>query len=116
VPKGVEASSWPQEDKWLETLIRGQKYITLSEFELTALLDHKWWNLLSEFLNGLDESLMTKEWARIAAWLIENPRRRPTVRGWKLFVRSWLEKAVERERKQVPTKGRQSGWKGWPPR
>ncbi len=102
--------SWPLEDQWLETLIRGQRSLALSELELTALLDHKWWDLVAESLDGIDEPFMRKQLATMALWLQENPRKRPRPgRGWKKFMRGWLERAQERERKNIPTVKR--GWR-----
>lgn len=105
----MQNGNWPVEDQWLYDLISTQHYLELNDLELKTLLDHKWWNLVSEAVNGIDEPFLRKQWATIAVWLNENPRRRPTHKGWKRFVRGWLERAQERERKTVQTVKR--GWK-----
>ena len=65
---------------------------------IPPLDDNDWWNDLSYTCNSPTLDWMTREFARIQAWLTENPRKRPTTR-WKTFLRGWLERAYERQRK-----------------
>ena len=72
----------------------------LTDFNLpmTQLDDNNWWNSLSYTCNSPDNAWLTAQFARMEAWLTENPRKRPTTR-WKTFVRGWLERAYEYDRR-----------------
>jgi hypothetical protein len=45
------------------------------------------------------------------AWIFANPRRRPTEKGMRAFVRNWLERAVEKARKAVQVNGKTQGFR-----
>lgn len=72
----------------------------LEEFGLPLeyLNDNDWWNDLSYTCNNPSNPWLTQQFARMHAWFKENPTRRPTT-GWKRFVRYWLERAYEYERR-----------------
>ena len=63
-----------------------------------VLDDNLWWNSLSYTCNVLESVWLEREFARMEAWLNENPKKRPATR-WKTFIRGWLERAYEKERK-----------------
>lgn len=66
---------------------------------LAPLDDNDWWNSISYTCNSPEPDWLQVEFARMEAWLKENPRKTPTTR-WKTFVRGWLERAYEAERKR----------------
>lgn len=102
----MENGKWDADDIWLLDLIKSPSYLHLNALELSALDDAHWWTLVAESVNGLDAPFIRKQFASMSAWLIENPRRRPTPKGWKKFMRGWLERGAERERKATPTQPR----------
>ena len=63
------------------------------------LLNYPWWDTLSTELNGIPRDFLHTEFAKMAAWYMENPKRRPTAKGVQRFVRTWLERAKEKERR-----------------
>lgn len=67
---------------------------------LEYLDDDNWWNATSHAVNGLNMNFLDREFGKIEAYLIEHPRKRPQPRGWKPFMRSWLQNAYEYERKR----------------
>jgi len=69
-------------------------------FPVSSLNDNEWWNDLSYTCNNPDNAWLTREFAKMHAWLTENPRRRPTT-SWKRFVRGWLERAYDQERRKA---------------
>ncbi len=80
----------------------------LKDFNLPIVLldDNDWWNDLSYTCNNPTNEWLTRQFAKMEGWLKENPKKRPTTR-WKTFVRGWLERAYERERKDYASqKGR----------
>ncbi len=66
---------------------------------LEYLDDDNWWNATSHAVGGINMHVLDREFGKIEAYLIEHPRKRPQPRGWKRFVRTWLQKAHEYERK-----------------
>lgn len=90
-PKPVEPinpEDWPGLQELLEEF----------SFPLEYLNDNEWWNDLSYTCNNPSNIWLTQQFAKMHAWFKENPGRRPTT-GWKRFVRYWLEKAYEYERR-----------------
>jgi hypothetical protein len=87
-PKPINPEEWPG----LTNLL------TAFELPLTALNDNDWWNDLSYTCNSPTNQWLEREFAKMHAWLRENPRRTPT-KGWKRFVRTWLERAYEHDRR-----------------
>lgn len=88
---------WPDEEKDFETFIKTQKYIP-------PILDYGWWDAVSVAINGISIPFVESEFAKMSAWIKENPRRGPTQKGVKRFVRVWLEKSAE-ERRRKSAKG-----------
>lgn len=86
------------EEDWPEL----RALLTTFGFPIEQLDDNDWWNALSYTCNSPDNAWLKREFAKMNAWLNENPRKRPTTR-WKSFIRGWLERAYERERKSYAT-------------
>ena len=88
---------WPESDLWILRFLETQGLLSLPP---TALKDPRWWEQVSYTTNGIDLQFLEKEFAKMGAWVGENPRRVPTKdAGWKRFVRGWLERSYERERR-----------------
>ena len=85
------------DDDWLRAL--------LLEYEDTlpfaAFNDHAWWVEVSQPMDAaFCETWMRIRFSKIAAYLMENPRKRPaSPGGWKRFVRTWLHRDYEKERR-----------------
>lgn len=94
---GSTVDEWG-DDQWLYILLKNQKYLN-GEYK-SMLFDHDWWNVVSMAVNGISEEWLNTEFAKMKAWMIEKPTRVPTKRGIKRFVRGWLERAYERERRK----------------
>ena len=93
--KKPQPSEWPKDDFWLQEFIKQQTFLPYQ-----GLLDHKWWEAVSNiFPNGLNPKDMNIEFSKMQTWLIENRSRQPTQKGVKRFVRTWLERAYEKERR-----------------
>ena len=88
---------WPEEEMWLKNLILGKPFFhRFGE----SLLDYVWWDAVSIAIHGIDEEFLKPELARMETWFIENPSRIPTSKGIKRFMRRWLERAHENERRK----------------
>lgn len=90
---------WPGDALWLKTFILEDESVP---FERKDLLDFEWWERVSEAINGIpSEDRLRSYFGTMAAWLLENPGRgpRPGV-GTQRFVRNWLTKEYDRERRQ----------------
>ncbi len=91
---------WLPEDLWLKELVESQTLVPAN-----YLLDSPWWDSVAETCGGIDKEFLGREFARMAAWCIENASRKPSSRaGWKRFVRGWLERAHEKARKSYGQK------------
>lgn len=89
--------NWPIEDSWLKNFLDSQHLLPAP---LDALDDPKWWENVSESVNGLTLPVLQQEFAKMGAWLSENKSRLPIKsRGWKKFVRGWLERNADRTRR-----------------
>ena len=85
------------DDDWLKTLL-----LEFSEaFPFEAFNDDAWWIAVSQPLEGVfDREWLNREFGKIQAYLIEKPRKQPrSSQGWKTFVRGWLQRAYEYQRK-----------------
>jgi len=89
---------WPEQELWLKDFLEKQNYLN-GDYK-SQLLVYEWWDQVSVAVNGIDEALLEREFAKMAAWISENPNRKPTAKGIRKFVRGWLERAYEKERKQ----------------
>ena len=89
--------TWTKEDLWLKEFLEGQNIVPLENG--SGMLDHTWWELTSESCGGVDLETIQKQFAKMGAWLTENPGRTPRPKGWRRFVRGWLERSYDRERR-----------------
>jgi len=87
----------PQDD-WLRALLLDY---TLLDFD--ALNDADWWIDISQALAGVfGQPWLNAEFGKLSAYLRENPRKRPaSPGGWKRFVRGWLHRNYEYQRRQT---------------
>lgn len=77
--------------------------LTSFHLPLAQLDDNEWWNDLSYTCNSPSNDWLERQFAKMHAWLKENPHKQPTTR-WKTFLRGWLERAYEYDRKTNGTK------------
>ena len=84
----INAEEWPGLKELLEEFGLPLEYLN----------DNDWWNDLSYTCSNPSNPWLAQQFARMHAWFKENPTRRPTT-GWKRFVRYWLERAYEYERR-----------------
>lgn len=93
------SADWPDDSLWLKDFLETQRYVTTPN---GTLMNPVWWNSVSETCGGLVREWLETEFARISAWLVENPSRSPaSPKGWKRFIRHWLEKAHDMERRKA---------------
>jgi len=95
--KSAKKSVSLPDDDWLRDLLLD--YTDWIPFD--ALNDNEWWIAMSQPLEGVfDRAWLNKEFGKITAYLIEKPRKQPrSAQGWKTFVRGWLQRAYEHQRK-----------------
>ena len=75
----------------------------------TVFAEHRWWDALSQLFDGIDTQFLSREFASMDLWMRDNPKRKPmpTKRSLRQFVKNWLVKGYEQERKkQWPSKAR----------
>lgn len=103
---GANSDAWKSDETSVALLefLKNQKFVDF-DLEGSKLLDHGWWEATAEACAGVEIETLSAEFARMGAWLSENPSRRPTPKGTRRFVRTWLERAHERERRFNAQKG-----------
>lgn len=103
---GANSDAWNSDETSTALLqfLKTQKFVEF-DLEETKLLDHDWWEATAEACAGVEIETLSAEFARMGAWLAENPKRRPTPKGTRRFVRTWLERAHEHERRFDAKKG-----------
>lgn len=107
--KRSRTATWPEDSLWLKSFLENEAR-NLVPTPNGTLLDPRWWNSVSETCGGLSLPFLTTEFNRMSAWLTENPSRSPAKpKGWKRFIRTWLERAHERERRQANAPARRIG-------
>lgn len=94
----VDSTVWA-DAPWLLKFLQDQA--TFNGTRLPRLLNHDYWSDLSEAINGLEESFLRSEFAKMAIWLRDNRSRAPTEKGVRRFVATWLEKAAENRRRKA---------------
>ncbi|MCC7202427.1 MAG: hypothetical protein IT393_07200 [Nitrospirae bacterium] len=95
----VEAVEWPEDVIAQELLnfLRAQKYFPT--YPQGHLLAYRWWDNVSQIVGGIDIVWIEKEFAKMSNWIYhEKPHKKPTPKGLMRFIRSWLERAYEKER------------------
>lgn len=94
------ATEWPENDliaKNLKDFLLKQTYF--KDKYQQQLLHYEWWDNLSTVINGIDIKWIDIEFAKMRKWIIDNPKRTPTVKGFRKFVGGWLERGYEKERR-----------------
>lgn len=92
---------FPDSWKWLEDWIKKQN----GGFPVERFLDWPWWDAVSETCGGLSERWLEEQSAKWRRWIMDNPQRAPTPKGYRRFIAGWLERSYERERR-IPTSGK----------
>lgn len=84
------------DDDWLKGVL-----LDYDTIPFAALNDDAWWVDVSQPLESVfGKTWLNAEMGKISAYLRENPKKRPaSASGWKRFVRSWLHRSYERERR-----------------
>lgn len=93
------SAAWPPEDVWLLTFLQTQTVLPQLPASESHLFDYGWWEQVSYACNGLTLDFITREFAKMGAFVSEKPRKKPTPRGWKPFIRQWLTRATDYERR-----------------
>lgn len=92
---------WPEEDQAFAEWVTTQSLLTV----ITPPIDYDWWCDMSYVINGLpDIPWLERQYAKMQMWLRDNPRRKPTPKGTSRFVRNWLERTYNDERRQATTR------------
>jgi hypothetical protein len=79
---------------WLKEFLQGQE--SVENFPIRYFGDDRWWRNVSKQVNGISASTVTKTFAFMGSYFLENSARRPvTKRGWMQTVRNLLVKQVE---------------------
>jgi uncharacterized protein YdaU (DUF1376 family) len=97
IPAQLPKAAWPADDLWLLELLKKQNFLEANGY----LHDYEWWNNVSQAVNGIEPEFLEREFAKMGAWLRENPQRMPTTKGMRRFIRTWVEKAKEHRRFDV---------------
>jgi hypothetical protein len=97
LPKKPASKTKPlAEDDWLRSVLLDYEVVNFA-----ALNDDAWWIDVSQPLETVfNRAWMNTEMSKISAYLRENPQKKPaSVRGWKKFVRGWLHRSYEYQRR-----------------
>lgn len=92
-----------KDSAWLISFLKEQT--TFNGNLLPKLIHHDFWADVSDVCNGIDANFLRVEFARIAIWIRDNPRRAPTPKGIRRFVAGWLQRAAEQRRRKVAWPG-----------
>jgi len=92
---GSTVKEFPDQWKWLENLVSKQN----GGFPKERFLDFAWWDAVSYTCGGLSQDFLEREFAGIRRWIMDNPQREPTPRGYRKFVAGWLARSYEKERR-----------------
>lgn len=96
---GLTEREWPIESQFVKRFLEKQNLANLSPDHQKALLNPDFWESTSKACCGIDLQMLETEFAKMGIWLMDNPSRRPTPRGIRRFVSSWLIRAYEKERR-----------------
>lgn len=94
----------PASEDWHESMVFIKTFLGNGAPPLThpeLLFDNDWWVDVHDSVNGFDRGFLEREFARMSAWLKENPNRMPNLKPkfFKKFVRHWIEIAKDKERR-----------------
>ena len=90
-----DGSDWPDEGKALYAWLATQDVLT----RVQAPLHFAWWAKLTYVIGFPSVSWLSKEFAKMELWLSENPKRKPRPAGTSAFLRHWLERSYDKERR-----------------
>jgi hypothetical protein len=100
---GTPVKVWPPEDGWLLQKIKDAEERGFP-ISLEPIKRYEFWENAAIIWNGIPREILDREMAKMAAWMRDNPARRPTVRGTGRFFRTWIEKSINLERRQRATR------------
>lgn len=86
-----------KDSPWLISFLKEQT--TFNGNLLPKLIHHDFWVDVSESCNGIDANFLRAEFAKMAIWLREKPKRAPTPKGVRQFVAHWLQQGAEKRRR-----------------
>lgn len=96
-----DSATWEDETSlWLRDFLLTEQH-TFEKDRIAGLINSEWWVDLSDAINGVTLDFLRVEFAKMALWLSDNPKRAPLKRGVRRFVWHWLERAAERRRKEA---------------
>ena len=95
----MQNAGWPEEDLWLWDFLKSRDLFTRHGYLSDGLLDYTYWDNVSQIVHGLSKEFLEPEFAKISTWFDDNPTRKPTQRGLRKFVKGWIERAHEKERR-----------------
>ena len=93
------SAGWPEEDLWLCEFLKSRDLFTRHGYVSDGLLDYTYWDNVSQIVHGLSKEFLEPEFARISTWFDDNPGRKPTQRGLRRFIKGWIERAHNKERR-----------------
>ena len=89
---------WDEADVWLLDFLTTQTSLDIPpEANLT---DYRWWEKVNTAIGGFDRASIEREFAKMGAWVLEPGNRAPRPAGWKRFIRTWLERHIDREERK----------------
>jgi hypothetical protein len=101
-PKSAKPTSaplpWPDEDQAFAEWLTTQPLLTA----IRPPVDFEWWRDMSYVINGLPTiEWLERQYAKMQMYCKEKPQKKPTPKGTSRFVRNWLERAYNDERRQA---------------
>lgn len=101
------ATQVPKPTKLVITPLAAEDWLALllttyaDTMNVAALNDDAWWIDVSQPLEAVfGEPWLNREFSKISAYLREKPAKRPaSASGWKRFVRTWLHRSYEHDRR-----------------
>jgi hypothetical protein len=93
------SAGWKDEDLWLFEFLKNRDLFGKHGYCVDGILDYTYWDNVSQIVHGLSKEFLEPEFARMSTWFDDNPSRKPTQRGLRKFIKSWIERAHEKERR-----------------
>lgn len=88
-----------RDSPWLSSFLKEQT--AFNGNLLPRLIHHDFWADVGDACNGIDVGFLRVEFAQMAIWLRENPRKAPTPKGVRQFVAGWLLRAADKRGRKV---------------
>lgn len=91
---------WDEETAWLRKfLIEEQDTFTTPVAKERLIFDVGWWEALDRQLkDAIDPHFLRREFTSMKLWIMENPTKAPKENDVLRFVKSWLTRAVDKEK------------------